>query len=92
MVVPVDREVREAQDVGQEDRPERHEGLERGAVRRHELQDHDRHHDRDHRIAERLEPAAGHAGEYAGAPVVGVGSPRVTAPRAIRIRSLRPAT
>jgi hypothetical protein len=59
MVVPVDPEEDEGQDIGQEHRRKRRQA--RALLLRHlELEDHDGDEDRDHAIAERLEPSLGH--------------------------------
>jgi len=59
MVVPVDRQVEEAECVGQELRSERRQGRGRGAGWGPELQHHNRHDDGDYGVAEGFEPALG---------------------------------
>src|SRR6266567_7220657 len=60
VVVPVDADIHEAQDVGEQGRSNRRECGEVRAVRRLQLQDHDRDDDSDHAVAERFEPALPH--------------------------------
>ena len=62
MVVPIDAEIHEAEDVGEEHRAERRERMQiRALVLGHsQLQNHDRDENRDHAVAERLEPAFAH--------------------------------
>src|SRR3954471_4611042 len=62
MIVPVDADVDEAEHVAQEHRDHRYEGREIRSVRYLHLQHHHRDDDRDHAIAERLEPALPHHG------------------------------
>src|ERR1051325_8509173 len=56
MVGPVDAEDDEAEDVGEEDRQHRTNRLPVRAFRDAELEHHDRDQNRDHAVAERLEP------------------------------------
>ena len=60
VVDPVDAQVDEAQDVGQQLGSQRRQGIERGPVRWSQLEDHDRDDDGEDAIAERLEPALAH--------------------------------
>src|SRR6266571_6483445 len=60
VVVPVDADIHEAQDVGEQGRSKRRERGEVRAVRRLQLQNHDRDDDSDHAVAERFEPAFPH--------------------------------
>src|SRR5258707_93241 len=61
VVVPVDAEVHEAQDIGEEDRDLMPDRREVAPLRDVQLEDHDRDHDRDHAVAEGLEPVLFHA-------------------------------
>jgi hypothetical protein len=60
MVVPVDAEVHEAQQVGEKRRHDRPQGMNSAPVGHVEFKHHDRDEDRDHAVAECLEPALGH--------------------------------
>ena len=63
VVVPVDAQVHEAQQVGQQPRRRLGQGVERWLVRHAQLQHHDRDDDREYGVAEGLQPAGCHARE-----------------------------
>src|SRR4051794_36546857 len=60
MVVPVDPQVDEAQYIAEQDRHERAQSREIGTVGRLQLENHDRDDDRQHTIAECLQPTLAH--------------------------------
>src|SRR5689334_22790329 len=60
VVVPVDGDMHEAQNVTPEDREQRYERLRIGPLRNPQFQHHDGDDDRDHAVAERLEPPLPH--------------------------------
>jgi hypothetical protein len=61
MIAPVDTKKHEAQDVTQKDGDQRTQRFECLALRDAQFQNHDGDDDRQHAIAERLEPALAHA-------------------------------
>ena len=64
VVVPKDANIDETQDITQEDRQERGQRRQVGALRHLQIQHHDRDDDGDDSITESLEPIFGHGGKY----------------------------
>src|SRR6266852_5202493 len=60
MVVPVDADINETQDVAEKRRHQRQQFFPTVAVWDLHLQHHDRYDDRDHSVAERLQPSFAH--------------------------------
>jgi hypothetical protein len=60
VVVPVDAEIYEAEDVGQEDRDDSMERFELRLMGHPEFENQDGDHDGDHGVGERFEPPRGH--------------------------------